>query len=178
MRPEFAQHALSCLVAGILTIGTADAIRAEAQGPIKLALFDFELEDASAGAGLGESARDFEYLARATDVARRLVAQSGRYSLVETTNVDAGAVKEHWLRKCDGCEAPIAGKLGAEQALLGIVHRVSRTEYWIRYQIRDARTGGLVSTGRTELRLGADYSWDRGARWLVENRLLASKDRP
>jgi hypothetical protein len=107
-----------------------------------------------------------------------LVAQSQRYSLVETSGLEAPAAKEHWLRKCDGCEAAIAAKLGADQALVGVVTRVSRTEYRIRYQIRDARTGTLISSKRTELRLGADYSWDRGARWLIENRLLASWDAP
>lgn len=36
----------------------------------------------------------------------------------------------------------------------------------------------MVESARTELRLGADYSWDRGARWLIEKRLLASRDVP
>lgn len=168
------------LRAGAVLLGVASVFagpaRAEPSPPIKLALFDFELEDFSAGAGLGGSTRDTEYLALATNEARRLVAQSQRYSLVETTGVQAGAAKEHWLHKCDGCEAAIAAKLGADQALVGVVTRVSRTEYWIRYQIRDARTGRVISSKRTELRLGADYSWNRGARWLIENRLLASQD--
>ncbi len=168
---------LACaLMLGALA-SLAGVAGAEPAPPIKLAVFDFELEDFSAGAGLGDSARDSGYLAQATSEARRLVAQSGRYTLVETASVDAGAAKEHALRKCDGCEAAIAGKLGADQSLVGIVHRVSRTEYWIRYQIRDARTGDPVASARTELRLGADYSWDRGARWLIEKRLLASRDR-
>ncbi len=152
------------------------AARAEPTAPIKLALFDFELEDFSAGAGLAGSSTDSKYLASATEEARRLVAQSGRYSLVETMGVEAAPAKEHWLRKCDGCEAAIAAKLGADQSLVGVVTRVSRTEYWIRYEIRDARTGSVISSKRTELRLGADYSWSRGARWLIENRLLASRD--
>jgi hypothetical protein len=151
---------------------------AEPVPPIKLALFDFELEDFSAGAGLAGSARDTEYLALATAEARKLVARSGRYSLIESSGVDTPAAKEHWLRNCDGCEATIAGKLGADQSFVGVVTRVSRTEYWLRYQIRDAKSGTIVASARTELRLGADYSWDRGARWLIEKRLLASRDAP
>jgi hypothetical protein len=161
--------ALSCL---------GCAARAESTPPVKLALFDFELEDFSAGAGLAGGSADAKCLGLATEEARRLVAQSGRYSLVETEGVEAAPAKEHWLRKCDGCEAAIAAELGAEQSLVGVVTRVSRTEYWIRYQIRDARTGSVISSKRTELRLGADYSWNRGARWLIENRLLASRDAP
>jgi hypothetical protein len=169
------------LRAGAVLLGVASVLacpaRAEPSPPIKLALFDFELEDFSAAGGLAGST-DPKHLALVTDEARRLVAQSQRYSLVETAGVETPAAKEHWLRKCDGCEAAIAAKLGADQALVGVVTRVSRTEYWIRYQIRDARTGSVISSKRTELRLGADYSWDRGARWLIENRLLASWDAP
>jgi hypothetical protein len=156
-----------------LSFGLATA---EPSPPIKLAVFDFELEDFSAASALAGSFSDRKYLALATDEARRLVAESERYSLVETSTVDDPAAKQHRLHECDACAGAIAAKLGADQALVGIVHRVSRTEYWIRYQIRDAKTGSVVASARTELRLGADYSWDRGARWLIQNRLLASRD--
>lgn len=173
-RDDLAPSRLACTLVLAALANFGGAARAEPTPPIKLAVFDFELEDFSAGVGLGDSARDSEYLSLVTGEARRLVAQSQRYRLVETAGSEAAAAKEHWLRKCDGCEASIALALGADQSLVGIVHRVSRTEYWIRYQIRDARTGDLVASARTELRLGADYSWNRGARWLIENRLLAS----
>lgn len=156
----------------LLPIGPA---RAEASAPIKLALFDFELEDTSAAATLPGSATDAKDLALATNEARRLIAGSARYALVDTAGADSAAAKEHWLRKCNGCDADLAAKLGADQSLVGVVTRVSRTEYWVRYQIRDAHTGDVVSSERTELRLGANYSWDRGTRWLIENRLLVSQ---
>ena len=56
--------------------------------------------------------------------------------------------------------------------------RISRTEYTVQYQIRDARTGSVISNKQTDLRMGADYSWSRGAAWLIKNRLLASQDQP
>jgi hypothetical protein len=165
------------LRAGAVLLGGASVLgcpaRAEVSPPIKLALFDFELEDFSAAGALPGST-DPKHLALVTDEARRLVAQSQRYSLVETSGLEAPAAKEHWLRKCDGCEAAIAAKLGADQALVGVVTRLSRTEYTVQFQIRDARTGHIVSRQRTDLRMGADYSWNRGTRWLIENRLLAS----
>jgi hypothetical protein len=76
------------------------------------------------------------------------------------------------LRHCDGCEAAIARKLGADQSLLGIVKRISRTEYQVRFQIRDAATGALVTEAESGLQMGADYSWNRGAARLVKDRLL------
>jgi hypothetical protein len=30
----------------------------------------------------------------------------------------------------------------------------------------------MVAVGQTDLRMGANVAWSRGARWLIENRLL------
>ena len=153
------------------------AAGAAAQTPIRLAMFDFELEDASAGAvSTGEIPADTVQLTKVTDEIRQLFAQSGRYHLVDVGDVDAAAAKTHALRECGGCEAAIALKLGAEQSFVGVVKRVSRTEYTIRFQIRDARTGAVVSEADSGLRMGADYSWSRGAARLIKDRLLETRD--
>src|SRR5689334_4758879 len=92
--------------------------------PIKIAVFDFELEDLSAGAlSAGDSAADVAHLASVTDSVRQLLAHSGRYTLVDVGNAEARAAKIHTLRECDGCEAGLASKLGAEQSLVGVVSR-------------------------------------------------------
>jgi hypothetical protein len=139
--------------------------------PIKIAVFDFELEDLSAAvAGTPES--DVTQLASVTDSVRQLFAQSDRYTVVDVGNVEARAVKAHTLRECDGCDAGLAATLGAEQSLVGVVSRISRTEYVVKFRIRDARTGGVVSEGDSGLRMGADYSWARGATRLIKERVL------
>jgi hypothetical protein len=143
--------------------------------PIKLALFDFELEDFSAGASsTGETPSDAEKLTRVTDEVRQLFARSGRYDLVDVGPADGAAAKAHALRDCGGCDAAIALKLGAEQSFVGVVKRISRTEYTVRFQIRDARTGAVVSDANSGLRMGADDSWSRGAARLIKDRLLES----
>jgi hypothetical protein len=76
------------------------------------------------------------------------------------------------LRNCDGCDAGIALKLGADQSLVGIVTRISMTDYAVTFKLRDARTGALVAVEQTDLRMGANHSWNRGAAWLIKNRLL------
>jgi hypothetical protein len=140
--------------------------------PIKIAVFDFELEDLSAAvAGTPES--DVTQLASVTDMVRQLFAQSNRYTLVDVDDVEARAVKTHTLRECDGCEAGLASTLGAEQSFVGVVSRISRTEYVVKFRIRDARTGEVVSEGDSGLRMGADYSWGRGATRLIKDRVLA-----
>jgi uncharacterized protein DUF2380 len=140
---------------------------------IKIAVFDFELDDFSGGAGIaGDHAADLAQLDRTTSEARRLIAQSGRYGLVDVANAESDAVKGRALRQCNGCEADIALKLGADQSFVGVVTRISRTEYVVRFQIRDVHTGALVLARQSDLRIGADYSWNRGAGSLIKSSML------
>lgn len=144
--------------------------------PVKLAIFDFEFEDMSAAASAGEIApSDSQHLAEVTNSVRDLFENSGRYSLIDVGSADAAEVKARSLRKCDGCDAAIAQQLGAEQSFVGVVKRITRTEYTVRYQIRDANTGAVLSSADSGLRMGADYSWSRGAVRLIRDRLLEKK---
>jgi len=140
--------------------------------PVALAVFDFELEDTTAASTGTSATSDASYLAEVTGSVREALGQSGRYRIV-----DAGgeAVKARALRDCGGCEAAIAQKLGADQSLIGVVRRVSRTEYTLGFQVRDARTGAVLSRGDSGLRMGADYSWKRGAVRLVSDKLIGSQ---
>jgi hypothetical protein len=139
--------------------------------PVALAVFDFELEDTTAASVEASALSDASYLAEVTGSVREALGQSGRYRIVE---VSGEAAKARALRDCDGCEAAIAQKLGADQSLIGVVRRVSRTEYTLGFQVRDARTGAVLARGDSGLRLGADYSWKRGAVRLVSDRLIES----
>jgi hypothetical protein len=153
------------------------ALTQSTPAPIKMVVFDFELEDFSAGAGIpSKSAAEAAQLALATAKVRELIAQSGRYRLVDVTAADAKPVTDHSLRNCNGCDAEIALKLGAEQSLVGVITRISMTEYSVQNQIRDSRTGEVVARIGTDLRMGADNSWNRGAAWLIQNRLLGKPD--
>lgn len=173
-------HAWLAAAAALLTPAAFLTVRpaiAASTPPVKLAAFDFELEDFSAGAvPTGEAASDASRLAQVTSKVRNMLRESGRYSLVDVTNADGTAAKTHTLRDCDGCDAPIALKLGADQSFVGVVRRISRTEYMVRFIIRDARTGTVLSDAKSGLRMGADYSWDRGATRLVEDRLLEARN--
>ena len=102
----------------------------------------------------------------------RLLSESELYSLVEVAEAQDDRVTQHALRDCNGCDAGIALQLGAAQSLVGVVKRISRTEYTVRFQIRDAATGAVVAAGDTGLRMGADYSWSRGAVRLLKDQLL------
>lgn len=140
--------------------------------PVALAVFDFELEDTTAASVGASAASDASHLAEVTGSVREALGQSGRYRLVDVGAASDEAVRAHALRDCSGCEAAIAQKLGADQSMIGVVRRVSRTEYTLGFQVRDARTGAVLARGDSGLRLGADYSWKRGAVRLVSDRLI------
>jgi hypothetical protein len=140
--------------------------------PVALAVFDFELEDTTAASVGASAASDASYLAEVTGAVREALGQSGRYRIVD---VGREAATTRALRDCGGCEAAIAKEHGADQSLIGVVRRVSRTEYTLGFQVRDAGTGAVLARGDSGLRLGADYSWKRGAVRLVSDRLIESQ---
>jgi len=161
-------------------LAMAGAAETAAPSPTKIAVFPFELEDFSAGAAyVPPDDIDREQLRLSTEEARRLIAASGRYRLVDVSAVNDQAAKAGKLRDCDGCDARIAAGLDADQSMIGIVTRITRMEYAVTYKIRNARSGAIVAVEQTDLRMGANVAWSRGARWLIENRLLASiQDKP
>jgi len=163
----------SRLVAATLLAGGTAAGTAIAASPVKMAVFPFELMDLSAGAPyVAPDDIDREQLRLSTEEARRLIAESGRYHLVDVGPVNEQIAKAGQLRDCDGCEAGLAAGLAADQSMIGIVTRITRMEYAVTYKIRDARSGALVDVQQTDLRMGANVAWSRGARWLIQRRLL------
>jgi hypothetical protein len=164
--------ASATFVAGSTIATAGDQV---APAPIRLALFPFELVDFSAGAAYAPPDDiDREQLRLSTEEARRLIADSGRYTLVDVGAVNDEAAKAGKLHDCGGCEAKIAAGLHADRSMLGIVTRISRTDYAVTYKIRDAQSGALVDVEQTDLRAGANSAWSRGARWLIQRRLLES----
>lgn len=139
--------------------------------PVKIAVFKFELEDVSAAAR-GETAGDSTRMQAVTDAARRTLAQSGRYTLIDTSGADAQAVKEKSLRNCDGCDAGIALKLGAERSCIGVVTRVAQTEYYVSVRITDTTTGKVLNQPAAFF-TGADDAWPSGVTMLIKHQVLA-----
>jgi len=161
------------ILAPAMGLAAAQAAETAAPSPVKIAVFPFELEDFSAGAAyVPPDDIDREQLRLSTEEARRLIAASGRYQLIDVGNANDQAASAGKLRDCDGCDARIAAALDADRSMIGIVTRITRMEYTVTYKLRDARSGALVDVKQTDLRMGANVAWSRGARWLIENRLL------
>ncbi|TIP90881.1 MAG: DUF2380 domain-containing protein [Mesorhizobium sp.] len=155
-----------------LLVGTCTFAQAQTK-PMLIEVFPFELEDKSAGAGIiPPDEHDRRYLSESAQMAKDMLSQSGRFTVVDVPAGDEQAVAPHGLRNCGGCEGKIAKEHGASLALLGVVTRVNRTEHTMFIRILDAETGKPVSQGFTDLRMGANYAWPRSVKWLMTNRIL------
>ena len=143
---------------------------------VKLAVFDFELEDATpATALLGQTTSTEAAMEKVSSEARRMLAESGRYILIDLTETDAEPVRARSLRNCQGCEAGIALQAGADQALLGVVRRITQTDYYVVIQITDAQTGKVLDQQAANFAGGPD-GWASGVRMLLKHQVLAPTD--
>jgi len=148
-----------------------DAIKSS---PVRIAVFDFELEDATPAASLlGKTTAGTTTMDEVSRQARQELAHSGRYSIVDTRGVDAHTSAQKPLRDCEGCEAGMALQLGADQSLLGVVRRVTQTDYYVVIQIRDAQTGKLLDQQEANF-AGGEEGWASGVRMLIKHQLLAT----
>jgi hypothetical protein len=166
---------LGALLLG-LTLASAHAGELEKSAPVKLAVFEFELQDVTpAAAYLGKTTSSAANLEKVSSEARRVLAASGRYSIIDGNKSGAKPVTDRLLRNCDGCEAGIALQLGAQQSLIGVVTRVTQTDYYVQIQIRDCKSGKVVDEQEANF-AGGDDGWASGVRMLIKHQILATAD--
>lgn len=158
-----------------LVFAPALAVDAESALLPRLAVFDFELEDVGPAASLpGESSRSAVVMDKVSAAARRVLAQSGRYRLVDVSKADAKPVTDKSLRDCDGCETAIALQLGADQALIGVIRRATMTDYYVLIQISDCHTGKVLDQQAANF-AGGDDGWPSGVASLIRRQVLVSE---
>lgn len=139
---------------------------------VKIAVFEFELDDRSPEAVyLDKTTTDPGVMEKVTDEARRVLAASGRYRIVDIPKGDPRAQAAKPLRKCDGCEAHMASELGADQSMFGIVSKVTQTDYYVVIQIREAATGKLLDQQEANF-AGSEEGWPSGVRMLLRHQVL------
>ncbi len=137
--------------------------------PPTIAVFDFTLIDTSpAPPSDAERAR---LAALGSDLRARL-AQSGRYQVIDTAPARATLATLPDIMRCNGCELPLARRLGASEVAYGWVQKVSDLILNINLVIEDADSGRKLATGSVDIRGNTDESWRRGLDYLLEERIL------
>ncbi|MHC2333035.1 hypothetical protein ACVIW0_002324 [Bradyrhizobium sp. USDA 4454] len=159
----------SAVVVSLLLMSLA-AARAE---PPKLAVFDLEMIDTSLqGEVNGPRTDEQARLLRTGDQVRKELADSGKFRVLDIAPVNAAAHGSN-LQACGGCDVKLAGELGADLAMTGVVQKVSNLILNINLYLRDVHTGQLVTAASVDMRGNTDESWSRATDYLVRNRLLA-----
>ncbi|WP_424360180.1 DUF3280 domain-containing protein [Methylocystis parvus] len=171
---RFGLFAFVAALAALTSLATpANAGDEATPRPIKLAVFDLELDDFSAGGPLaGESAVETARLQRMSALARELLSRSGLFEIVDVRPSRNPMVAEHWLRKCNGCEVDAARELGADMSFIGFFRKISVMEQNLEFRMRDVRTNEFVNISQTDLRGETDESWSRALKFLIRYGLV------
>lgn len=140
---------------------------------VRVAVFDFELIDTSLeGEVSGAREDEQKRLVLISDLLRRMLADSGRYDVVDIAPAAEKIAAAGYIHGCNGCDATIARELGAEQAMTGTVQKVSNLILNINVYVRDAETAKRLKAMSVDIRSNTDKSWSRGVSYIVRNRLL------
>ncbi len=162
------------VMALLAALAPAAVVGAGASPPIKIALFTFELEDLSPPAVLLQKPTDSAAsMEKVTGAAREELERSGRYTVVDASKLEAKPGGAETLRDCNGCEAPLAEQLGAQQSMIGLVRKVTETDYYMVIRIRDANTGKILDQEEAMF-AGDQTGWPTGARMLIRHQVLPS----
>ena len=159
-------RALLCFAALLLTAPAAFA------DPPKLAVFDFELIDTSLPGEFYGSKPELARLDRIGGQLRKELAESGRFQLLDIAPV-RDAARHANLQACGGCDLKLAGELGAELEITGMVQKVSNLIINLNIYLRDVKTGTMITAASADMRGNTDESWSRTMSYLIRNRLLA-----
>lgn len=140
--------------------------------PPKLAVFDFELIDTSLPGEFYGSKPEEARLARISEQLRKELAESGRFQLLDIAPV-RDAARHANLQACGGCDLQLAGQLGADLEITGLVQKVSNLIINLNIFLRDVKTGTMITAASADMRGNTDESWSRTMSYLIRNRLLA-----
>ncbi|WP_410050531.1 DUF3280 domain-containing protein [Bradyrhizobium sp. Bra78] len=148
---------------------TASGARAD---PPKLAVFDFELIDTSLPGEFYGSKPEEARLDRVGEQLRKELTESGRFQVLDIAPV-RDAARHANLQACGGCDLKLAGELGAELEITGMVQKVSNLIINLNIYLRDVKTGNMITAASADMRGNTDESWTRTMNYLIRNRLLA-----
>jgi hypothetical protein len=156
----------------VLLAGTGTALA----GP-RAAVFPFELSDGSIEGELaGPRPDETLRLALLTEELRQLAARAAGYEVIDLAGLTAEIEKVTPLYKCNGCEADLARRVGAEIAITGYVRKISNLVLKIFIFVRDTETGKITRAHHASIKGNTDETWLRGVRYIVANGLVGGSD--
>lgn len=159
----------SAVVLAALFFLLLSPLAAVADGPPRIAVFDFELINTSLAASTPE---ELDRTRRLGEQLRAALQQSGRYQVVDTAPVRAKLEQSASILNCNGCELDLARQLGASEVAYGWVQKVSNLILNINMVIEQTDSGKPLKHGSVDIRGNTDESWSRGLKFLLEEHIL------
>lgn len=163
---------LGLILPAIVLAGRADAAPKTAVLPFEMVI---ELQMGHMGLPPTPSPAEQKRLDLVTGELTRLLKGTGLYDPLDLTTVNCDISEMAPFNSCNGCEAEIAKKAGADLSVLGVVHKASEMLLNVSIFVRDANDGKLHNSMSVSIRRNDDEGWLRAVRWLVRNR-LSSKE--
>lgn len=136
----------------------------------RLLILDFELIDTS-NEPVDQHAEHAQRLARARDDIGAGLAARNVYEVADRAAIasDLDAIlKQTYVRTCNGCEATLARKAGADLVLTGAVNKVSTLILSMGLSITRVSTGELIYHQGFDFRGDNDQSWARASKFFVD----------
>ena len=166
-------HIRRLAAALLLALPAAAPTAAPAAAPTPVAVFDLELYDTSLeGEMRGPDPAEDARLAQITGLLRDAVAARPDMTTVDVAPLHDRLAAMPALYSCSGCEAKLAGELGAERSVSGFVYKVSTLVIYISVAVRDTASGQLLEQANVSIRGNTDESWRHGMQTLLDRRLF------
>ena len=148
------------------------AIAAPAYAAPKVAIFPFDIRDVEIEGDLLAQPKDYDLrrMKLVADELKTLMEKDHTYEVVDLTPIAADVEKASPFSKCNGCEADLGKKVGAELAVTGYVDKLSDSLISLQLFARDTATGEVKKSMAAEIRGNTDELWLHGIRWLWKNR--------
>jgi Protein of unknown function (DUF2380) len=159
---------ISALLFAALGLLAAPGVRAE---PAQTAaVFDAVLINSSP---LPTTPEDTARMTKFTAQLKQALEKSGRYRAIDLASIekDIDAVRD--ITDCNGCEADLAKKAGAQVAVVAWVQKVSSLILNMNIRIVEAKTGVALKGGSIDIRGDDDQTWGRGLKYLLAEHVFA-----
>ena len=158
-----------CALVAALALAPFAPFSGPAAAEPRVAVFDFELDNTSLAPSTPE---ELERTRRLGVQLRELLGVPGRYEVVDIAPVRDKIERVRSIRSCNGCELDAARQIGADVVAYGWVQKVSNLILNINLVIEDAKTGRHLRADSVDIRGNTDESWQRGLRYLINNRVF------
>lgn len=155
-----------------VTVVLAAANAASAEEAKSAAVFDTVFVNASPLPTSPEETARIEHMSEGL---KQALEKSGQYRLVDLASIrkQIDGVKD--IHDCNGCEIELAKQAGAQVAVVAWAQKVSNLILNLNVRIEDVATGETLRGGSVDIRGNTDQSWDRGLKYLLEERVFDAR---